>query len=174
MFISTLTAIILPLLCTPNIGASPYKFIGKVTSVISGDTIEILDTYNKKYIIYLAAIDCPEKHQEFGPEASEFTRQTLQDKSVYIRTLYTNTETRKCVAYVFLRNGTCINQMLLENGLAWWNNDRIPGNYLFKNIEKNARMNKKGLWKNKNAVPPKEFRKLRKYADDKYIKKIIK
>ncbi|QST00403.1 thermonuclease family protein [Pontibacillus sp. ALD_SL1] len=99
------------------------KQTATVTRVIDGDTIEV--AYNgKTEEVRLLLVDTPEtKHpslpvQPYGPEASEFTKETLSGKEVTLefdgpkRDKY-----NRLLAYVWV-DGANFNKMLLEEGLA--------------------------------------------------------
>ena len=47
---------------------------GKVTSVIDGNTFEMITDDNESYKIMLFGIDCPELGQEFGEKAKSLWR----------------------------------------------------------------------------------------------------
>src|SRR5262249_10330735 len=57
---------------------------GKVTSVIDGNTIELLANDNESYKIMLYGIDSPELGQEFGEKAKVFLEQMILDKNVNV------------------------------------------------------------------------------------------
>ncbi|MGI8314572.1 thermonuclease family protein [Halobacillus mangrovi] len=94
-----------------------------VTRVIDGDTIEI-EMNGKTEDVRLLLVDTPEtKHpdlpvQPYGPEASQFAEDTLNDKQVRVE--YDGPKRDKygrLLAYLWI-DGENFNQMLLEQGLA--------------------------------------------------------
>jgi micrococcal nuclease len=94
-----------------------------VTRVIDGDTIEI-NYKGRTEDVRLLLIDTPETvHpskpvEPFGPEASQFVKDTLTGEKVRIKV---GSEERdrydRLLAYVFI-NGTTIQEMLFKKGLA--------------------------------------------------------
>ncbi|WP_235988916.1 thermonuclease family protein [Aquibacillus kalidii] len=94
-----------------------------VTRIVDGDTIEV-SINGKEDVIRLLLVDTPEtKHpslpvQDFGPEASQFAKDTLTGKNVQIekdgpeRDKYD-----RLLAYLWV-DGKMFNQLLLEEGLA--------------------------------------------------------
>lgn len=91
-----------------------------VSRVIDGDTF-IADVNGTEERIRLILIDTPETvHptkavQPYGKEASAFSKKTLENQSVYLE--YDQEKRDKydrLLAYVFLKDGTSFNKILLE------------------------------------------------------------
>ncbi len=128
---------------------------GQVVSIQDGDTITVL-AGKTSYRIRLDGIDCPEKNQAFGNVARQFTSElafgkqvkvTYEDKDRYGRYLGT----------VRLPDGRNLNRELLKAGLAWqYKDDESP---VLATLEFQARQARKGLWADKNPIPPWEFRR---------------
>jgi endonuclease YncB( thermonuclease family) len=66
------------------------------------------------------------------------------------------------IADVFLRNGTHVNHELVKGGWCWWYRKYAPLDDELEELEKDARDAKKGLWADKDPMPPWEWRKGRK------------
>ncbi len=150
---------------TPTIG----KVLGNkanqqvtVTKVVDGDTIQVV-VGDKKETIRLIGVDTPEtvdprkKVQCFGKEASNFTKQLLANKTVFLETDPTQGDRDKyqrLLAYVFLQDGTNFNTLLLQEGYAHEYTYDLPYKYQaeFKEAELQAQTNKKGFWAD-NACP---------------------
>ncbi|WP_456272387.1 thermonuclease family protein [Bacillus sp. AK031] len=106
----------------PN-NTQPDLPTGTVTRVIDGDTLEV-QFNGKQEDVRLLLIDTPETvHpnkpvEKFGPEASQFVKQTLTGKEVGIKV---GSEERdqygRLLAYVFI-DGETIQEKLLRKGLA--------------------------------------------------------
>ena len=138
--------------------ASLLAWQGKVVKVIDGDTIEV---QRKRSIerIRLYGIDAPEKDQPFGLKATGYLARLIRGNQVIIDEVSKDRYGRT-VAMVSLDRDN-VNQLLLQGGYAW-----VYSNYCRKsickkwnNIEKEARLNKNGLWAASNPVPPWEWRK---------------
>jgi micrococcal nuclease len=129
---------------------------GKIVSVSDGDTVTLLTKDKKQIKIRLAAVDCPEKHQDYGNVAKEFTSDFCFGKKVKVLTTGTD-RNRRVIGFVYIK-GKCLNKELLKMGLAWhykkYNNDDE-----YANLENEARANKIGLWSMKNPLEPWLFRK---------------
>ena len=59
------------------------KIVGRVTSVIDGDTIWVVDAAGK-YKVGLAKIDAPKREQPFGKEAMQFLSDLVDGKEVEV------------------------------------------------------------------------------------------
>ena len=63
---------------------------GKVIKVTDGDTITILTKDRKQVKIRLYGIECPEKNQDYGPKAKEFTLNLSFGKTVSVKQIDTD------------------------------------------------------------------------------------
>jgi endonuclease YncB( thermonuclease family) len=133
-------------------------FKGKCVGVYDGDTIHVLrDGVDVK--VRLLGIDCPEKKQDFGEVAKKATselcfgsevRVEWEDLDRYGRTLGT----------VFC-NGTNVCGELVGRGLAW-HFKKYSDDSRLSALEKRARKYRLGLWSQEGAVPPWDFRPVKK------------
>ncbi|GGG90192.1 hypothetical protein GCM10007415_25760 [Parapedobacter pyrenivorans] len=112
--------------------------------------------------IRLHGIDCPEKGQPYSRVATQFTKDMLALGKVKVQQLDTDRYGR--VIGIVLINGTInLNERLLEAGLAWHYKTYDPSPE-WARMETIAKTSKRGLWVEKDAVAPWEWRK-RKRAE---------
>ena len=131
--------------------------------VIDGDTIDI-DTpdANHPYTrIRLWGVDTPETKApgkpiaHFGPQATAFTENFLADRTVTIQLQPNNTRGKfgRLLAFVYTHDGKMLNEELLRSGHAYadyrW---RHRFYFRFQQLEKQARKNMLGLWKNAKTL----------------------
>ncbi len=132
---------------------STYKVIG----IKDGDTFVVLMN-GKEQVVRLAHIDCPEKKQPFGTKAKEFVSQQSFGKQVSLVHGYKYDRNRRLIAEVILADGRNLNKELVKNGLAWhfknYSDDKV-----YAALEHKARREKMGLWKDRAAVAPWEWRR---------------
>lgn len=126
----------------------------KVTRAVDGDTIEV--TYNgKEEKVRLIGVDTPEtKHptkpvEPYGPEASAFTKKTLEGKKVRLEfDVQERDKYGRLLAYLYLEDGTFFNAELLRQGFAQVLT--VPPNVRhadeFVKLQREAREAKRGLW----------------------------
>lgn len=127
-----------------------------VTRVVDGDTIIVqIDGASEK--VRLIGVDTPETVdprkpvQCFGKEASNFTKTLLLNKQIVLETDPSQGDRDKygrLLRYVFLNDGTLVNQKIITDGYGHEYTYRIPYKYQteFKNAERSARESQKGLW----------------------------
>lgn len=121
-----------------------------VVRVIDGDTIEL----DQGEHIRLIGVDAPESLdrrkpvQCFSRESAAFLRKLLKKKRV--RLLYGDTRKDRygrTLAYVYLKNGTHVNEMLVKKGYAFaYVRYPFPFQDDFVRLEREARTRRKGLW----------------------------
>jgi len=140
-----------------------------VTEVMDGDTIHV-GRGRRHTSVRLIGVDAPETvHPEkpiqfYGPQASEFTKRSLQGKWVRLEFEPLDPVDRygRMLAYVFLEEGTFFNQELVRQGYARVYT-RSPFRYLdqFLVYQEEARQAGLGLWiqertyeRTKRPIPP--------------------
>lgn len=151
-----LYAAILLVLLTENAAADIQ---GKVIRVLDGDTIEVLQITNQRSRIRLNGIDAPEKNQGFGQRSRQYLNDQLALKMVTITGDKTDRYGR-LLGTVWLV-GQDINAEQVRNGMAWaYRYHGKPVNAEYETLEKNARVQKLGLWSEPNPVEPWRWRQV--------------
>lgn len=132
--------------------------------IIEGDTIEVLYSESVKgkvvYIpfkVRLKGIDCPESGQAYGKQAKQFTSSLCYRQQVKVFE-HGKDRYRRILGIVILSNGRSLNEELLRAGFAWWYR-KYSVNPTFQKLEEQARRERRGLWQDKNPVPPWEYRR---------------
>ena len=143
---------------------------GKVVGVSDGDTITVLQD-RTQYKIRLYGIDTPEKSQDFGTRAKQFTSDMVFGKDV--RVVQKDMDGYGRVVGLVYVGETCVNEEIIKNGFAWvyktYCKDKICREWL--KSEDQARNSKIGLWSHPNPVPPWEYRHPNKASSDKIDRK---
>jgi endonuclease YncB( thermonuclease family) len=129
---------------------------GKVVRVIDGDSIVVL-CQKTTYEIRLEGVDCPEMGQPFGKTAKKFTSRLVYGEIVTVQVKELDKYGRT-VGTVFLSDGTNLCQELVKSGLAWWYRQYSPYDEMLKELELEARLDKRGLWSQPDPTPPWEKR----------------
>jgi micrococcal nuclease len=135
-------------------------FTGPVVSILDGDTIEVLHNAHPERI-RLSGIDCPEKSQAFGTRARQALSALVFGKDVTLDT-HGQDKYRRTLADVFLRDGTNVNHALVKDGWCWWYRKYAPGDAELEKLEKDARDTRRGLWADRQPVPPWVYRKAKR------------
>ncbi len=130
---------------------------GKVVSVADGDTITVLQD-SKQYKIRLYGVDSPEKKQDFGQKAKQFTSDMVFKQHVKV-VAYDIDRYGRTVGMVYIGQ-KCLNEELIRNGFAWvykkYCSESFCNDWL--QLERKAREKKLGLWVYDNPIPPWDFR----------------
>ncbi|MDM5300064.1 thermonuclease family protein [Bacillus subtilis] len=134
----------------------PQRLVSaEVVNVVDGDTIDVRLKNGKQERVRFILVDTPETvhpkkgEEPFGREASDFTKRMLCDQEVNLKFgIQERDKYGRLLAYVYLKDGTMINELLLEKGLA-----RVavfPPNTEFvdefHDIESQAKKENKGIW----------------------------
>jgi len=129
----------------------------EVVKVIDGDTFRILNHQGEEEKVRLIGVDAPETRRTgrkevgyYGKEATAFLKNLLADRPVRLEyDVQRKDRYGRTLAYVYLEDGTFVNDVLLKEGYAVV--ATFPPNVkytdLFLKSEKNARKKKLGLWK---------------------------
>jgi len=132
---------------------------GKVIKVADGDTVTILTSENKQVKIRLDGIDCPERKQDFGTKAKNFTNSLCYGKVIKVNVKGLDRYGR--TLGVVWAGSVNLNEELLRNGLAW-HYKKYNHSQRYANIEKQAQNKKLNIWSVPNPVAPWDFRKQKK------------
>ena len=155
---------------------SPYSFaesfMAKVVGVSDGDTVNVLTdkpcnsgknckSGKIQYRVRLAEIDTPEKKQPYGSRSKQALSDLVFGRQVKVDTIDTDRYGR-LVAQLYI-DGKWVNAELVKSGSAWVYRQYVKSPLLFE-FEKDARINKRGLWSLPEAdrIPPWEWRRNKK------------
>jgi len=128
-----------------------------ITRVIDGDTFVVTFKNGTDEKVRLIGVNAPEsrnsgrmKKQEFGTESKEFLVKFLKGKKVRIEyDVQKNDKYGRTLAYVYLEDGTFLNEYLVKHGYAQV--ATYPPNVKHKDLfiaaQRYARENQTGLWK---------------------------
>lgn len=129
----------------------------EVSKVVDGDTFWVIKSNGKEEKIRLIGINTPESRntgrtqvEYFGKEASTYVKSLLSGRRVRLEyDVGRYDRYKRTLAYAFLEDGTFLNALLVKEGYA--NVATYPPNVkyvdLFTKLEREARNNKRGLWR---------------------------
>ena len=136
------------------------QYTGKVIAIKDGDTVVVLLDGNVQKTLRLAEVDCPESGQPFGKNAKHYTSDQVFGKTID----YWETDTDqwgRSIAKIFYDDGKYLSAEIIKAGFGWWYY-RYSTDKRLQELELSARSRKLGLWADSNAIPPWEYRKLKK------------
>lgn len=133
--------------------ASLFAFVGKVVSIHDGDTITVLQ--GKQQIkVRIFGIDAPELKQPYGKKSKQFLANLITGKVVEVEESGED-RYKRTIGTIYL-NGTDISAQMVENGYAW-----VYRKFSKKYTPQESKAKKQGLglWRDKEPIPPWEWRK---------------
>jgi len=140
------------------IATASYAQIYTVERVIDGGTIKLTNGER----VRLIGVDTPETvHpskpvEYFGKEASAFTKRMCEGKVVKLELDWEKRDKyNRLLAYVYLEDGTFLNAEIVKQGYGHAYT-KFPFKYLeeFREYEREAREQKRGLWKEEMPSRP--------------------
>ncbi|MBM9537448.1 thermonuclease family protein [Desulfobulbus alkaliphilus] len=141
---------------------SAQTWEARVVRVADGDSLEV-QRGSQRYRIRLFGIDCPEYGQPCGKEAGHFTRTMVMGKTVTLKTMDKDRYGR-IVALVW-SGDRLVNRELVRRGWAWVYPKYCLAQPLcteLKTLERSARMQRTGLWEERNPLPPWQWKRLQR------------
>ena len=133
-----------------------FAWEAKVVGVSDGDTITVLNGKTQTKI-RLHGIDCPERGQAFGNKAKQLTSELCYGQTVEVCPVDTDRYGRT-VATVKLQDGRELNLELIRAGMAW-HYKKYSDNKAYALAEEQARDAGVGLWRDRNPIPPWDYRR---------------
>ena len=138
--------------------AVPDQIIsGKVIEAYDGDTITVFqEAANSKFKVRFFGVDAPEAAQQYGTVSRDALREKILGKNVTVKVVSIDRYGR-CVGRVML-GARYINLEMVSEGHAWYYPDYARNEYDLASGEREAKINKYGLWQYKSPQPPWEYR----------------
>ena len=136
------------------------QYTAKVVGVKDGDTILVLLGDKSQKTLRFAEVDCPESGQPFGKNAKQFTSSQVFGKEI----IFYETDTDRygrTIAKIYYNNGKYLSAEIIKVGLGWWYHQYSTNKELGK-MQENAKTKNLGLWQDKKAISPYEWRQLQK------------
>ncbi len=152
---------LISLLFHPNYNhAKKDPIIGKVVAITDGDTFKLLIKDSTLIKVRLANIDCPEKKQPFSKKAKQFVADAIFSKTIAIHVLKKD-RYRRYIANVIYDDSLNLSYELVKHGLAW-HYVKYSKDTILQSLEDKAKLNRVGLWIDKNAIAPWTWRSNKK------------
>ena len=145
-----------PLLLLFTLSAQAETLEGKVIKIADGDTLTLLTPSNQQVKIRLAGIDTPEKKQPFGNKAKQALSNLAFQKQALVE-IAAKDRYGRTIGVVFV-DGLNVNAELVKQGMAWVYRKYTDDERLYV-LESEAKQAKRGLWLDKNPIPPWEWRR---------------
>ena len=132
---------------------------GKVVGISDGDTVTVINAEKQRYRIRLDQIDAPESKQPFGTASKRALSDLIFNQQVKVQ-LHGLDHYSRYLGTIYAGD-TNINLQMVRNGHAWAY-QRYLREKAYLVAEKQAQAEHRGLWSQRNAVPPWEWRNPKK------------
>jgi endonuclease YncB( thermonuclease family) len=148
-------SVLISVLLVPSCSVLAATITGTVVGITDGDTMTVL-VEERQVKVRLSEIDAPERKQPFGTRS----RQALADLCHGVQAEISSTgkdRYGRVLGRVSCR-GVDANAALVHDGYAWVF-DRYVTDRSLSALQSIARGARRGLWADKSAIPPWEWRK---------------
>ena len=139
-----------------SVSLTAQTFTATVTRVKDGDTFVVVDSLKVEHTIRLQGVDCPEKKQPFGVDATSFTTKSILGKTVTVEVVNKDKYYHE-VCWITYDKKLNLSRELLKAGLAWHYREYDNSRYL-RTLENRAKKAKAGLWSGENPIYPSVWR----------------
>jgi endonuclease YncB( thermonuclease family) len=138
--------------------------VGRVVGITDGDTLTIVDADRIQHKIRIAGIDAPEKRQPFGEASRQNLAHLTFGKLTTVK--WYKRSYKRLVGNAFV-NGKDIGLEQVRAGMAWHykayeHEQTSEARVQYAIAEVRARRERLGLWKDKDPIPPWEWRHMRR------------
>lgn len=130
---------------------------GRVVGVHDGDTLTLLTPDKQQVKVRLYGIDAPETKQAFGSRAKQALSDLAFGKEAKLD-IKNKDRYGRSVAWVYVGSLNA-NEEMVRQGMAWWYRDYAKKDAKLGELQAEAQKAKRGLWADKEPVPPWEWRK---------------
>lgn len=130
-------------------------FSARVVSIQDGDTMTVVDSERREFVIRLSAIDAPEIAQVYGQEAKKALGELILKKQVVVRA-YDLDKFGRILADVEV-GGIDISVNLVGRGLAW-HAAHFADDETLSDHQKLAQLQGLGLWQDAKPCQPWQWR----------------
>lgn len=143
---------------------APDRFFwARVVHVTDGDTIEVVRRGEQMEMlkIRLYGVDAPEGGQAYGKRAGQYLRKMVNKKIVTIEVKQRRDRYGRIVGIVKTENGRDVARALAEAGYVWVDTRFCKSSRVCRGYwagVRRAQQTKAGLWRDKEPVPPWEWR----------------
>jgi endonuclease YncB( thermonuclease family) len=152
--------------------ATADTLTGSVVRIADGDTVTVLDSSTVQHKIRLWGIDAPEighgrrrAGQPYGTKAKDALGDKIHGKQVSVETHGTDKYGRT-LGTIFV-DGRNVNQEMVAEGFAWWYERFAKHAKELAAAQEQAQSAGRGLWADKEPVPPWDWRRAQKATPEK-------
>ena len=159
-----LLVVLVALAVMPGAGLHAETITGRVVGVADGDTLT-LDSAGRRVVVRLSGIDAPERGQPFGRKSGATLRALALHQAASVETHKQDRYGRQ-VGRVEV-GGKDLGLEQVRSGMAWVFHRYLkeleePRRAVYGAAEDDARAARRGLWSEREPMPPWEWRALKR------------
>jgi endonuclease YncB( thermonuclease family) len=149
------------LLCLSATAWAAPAWQARIVDVADGDTLTAEPVNGGDRVkIRLYGIDAPERKQPYGERARDYVVKAALYKQATIQPQAQGRDRYgRVVGTVILDGANALQEGLLASGLAWVYRQYCKDCRAWEAIQSKAKASRTGLWADRNAIPPWEWRK---------------
>jgi len=147
--------------------ASPaWGYVASAKSAHDGDSLKVRRADKTVVALRLYGIDAPELKQAYGRHAQKLLSSLAAGRQLQVEPLETDRYGRT-VALVRLPDGALLNEVMVAEGLAWVYDEYCHADICqrLRELEQQARRERRGLWAEADPTPPAEWRRRHKVEE---------
>lgn len=150
----------------PDVGvrSEGIDYYVAVTSVSDGDTFRGVSEDGTETRFRMQGIDAPETGQAFSKLSKAKLSSLILGKRVGIKVHTKADRYGRPVVWVETPSGEDVGEEMIKSGMAW-HYEAYDKSEKYRELQKEAIANKKGLWNDKKPVEPWEYRRRKKSAN---------
>jgi endonuclease YncB( thermonuclease family) len=134
-------------------GGFSMAYFGKFIRCFDGDTLDIQNEQGVVFRCRLWGMDAPEKGQLCFRRSALFLQRLLDGQILLVQERGVDLHGRHIVR-VSLLDGRDVSLVMIEAGMAWWYRPFAKKEWHLARAERDARIDKRGLWRENTPIPP--------------------
>ncbi|WP_417737874.1 thermonuclease family protein [Rosistilla oblonga] len=142
-------------ICTPPHSEAAVLHVGAVYRVKDGDTVDFQSVDGEQFTVRLEGVDAPESTQQFGPEATRWLTNHVEEKTLRVEVTGQDRYGR-ALGHLYIGQDW-VNESLVSAGYAW-HYVEYSKDVRLANAQNTARGLSKGLWRDAKRVAPWDYR----------------
>jgi endonuclease YncB( thermonuclease family) len=127
-----------------------------VSRITDGDTVRGYLESGNEVRVRLTGIDAPEDDQPYGDQATAALAEMIGNGDLQM--LVTDVDRYGRIVALLFKSGKNLNLAMIERGCAWHYEKYYPSAE-FARVEREARINRAGLWRQSDPIAPWDWRR---------------
>lgn len=131
-------------------------YTGTLSTVAAGDLVTINHS-GVSTQVRLYGIDCPESGQAYADESRDAVIKSVLDTTVSVKVLAIDSQ-KVPVALIFDGTGNSLSHVLVQKGLAWWDERNAAKDVMLRKLNADAVVAGEGIFSDPAALAPWDYR----------------